>query len=177
MDRGAWKCQIGETECTLCGQSPTPPPDCLTVYFHHSIHSAPCTINTLCTISVCVSVFGLFISFFLSAVPGQPTGFEAEAELDSRIMLSWLWPVKDPIISFELLYWEANNPTEKESTTLRPLPFHKNFPHSMNTISLSRARGSKCCPCTTLTPSFPWYGSWTYAKNIMPCGLHLEINK
>uniref|UniRef100_A0A671X899 Receptor-type tyrosine-protein phosphatase F n=1 Tax=Sparus aurata TaxID=8175 RepID=A0A671X899_SPAAU len=39
-------------------------------------------------------------------VPGQPTGFEAEAELDSRIMLSWLWPVKDPIISFELLYWE-----------------------------------------------------------------------
>uniref|UniRef100_A0A3Q1CYA9 Receptor-type tyrosine-protein phosphatase F n=1 Tax=Amphiprion ocellaris TaxID=80972 RepID=A0A3Q1CYA9_AMPOC len=39
-------------------------------------------------------------------VPAQPSGFEAEAELDSRIMLSWLWPVQDPIISFELLYWE-----------------------------------------------------------------------
>uniref|UniRef100_A0A668AI86 Receptor-type tyrosine-protein phosphatase F n=1 Tax=Myripristis murdjan TaxID=586833 RepID=A0A668AI86_9TELE len=42
-------------------------------------------------------------------VPAQPSGFEAEAELDSRIMLSWLWPVQDPIISFELVYWEANN--------------------------------------------------------------------
>uniref|UniRef100_A0A8D3D0W4 Receptor-type tyrosine-protein phosphatase F n=1 Tax=Scophthalmus maximus TaxID=52904 RepID=A0A8D3D0W4_SCOMX len=46
-------------------------------------------------------------------VPAQPSGFEAEAELDSRIMLSWLWPVQDPIISFELLYWEVNNPTDK----------------------------------------------------------------
>uniref|UniRef100_A0A8C2XIP0 Receptor-type tyrosine-protein phosphatase F n=1 Tax=Cyclopterus lumpus TaxID=8103 RepID=A0A8C2XIP0_CYCLU len=35
-------------------------------------------------------------------VPAQPSGFEAEAELDSRIMLSWLWPVQDPIIGFEL---------------------------------------------------------------------------
>uniref|UniRef100_A0A4W6C3L6 Receptor-type tyrosine-protein phosphatase F n=1 Tax=Lates calcarifer TaxID=8187 RepID=A0A4W6C3L6_LATCA len=39
-------------------------------------------------------------------VPAQPSGFEAEAELDSRIMLSWLWPVQEPIIGFELLYWE-----------------------------------------------------------------------
>ncbi|XP_008276383.1 protein tyrosine phosphatase receptor type Fa isoform X9 [Stegastes partitus] len=50
-------------------------------------------------------------------VPAQPSGFEAEAELDSRIMLSWLWPVQDPIISFELLYWEANNPTDKHRVT------------------------------------------------------------
>uniref|UniRef100_A0A673CJT0 Receptor-type tyrosine-protein phosphatase F n=1 Tax=Sphaeramia orbicularis TaxID=375764 RepID=A0A673CJT0_9TELE len=39
-------------------------------------------------------------------VPAQPSEFEAEAELDSRIMLSWLWPVQDPIIGYELLYWE-----------------------------------------------------------------------
>ncbi|XP_054871964.1 protein tyrosine phosphatase receptor type Fa isoform X16 [Amphiprion ocellaris] len=50
-------------------------------------------------------------------VPAQPSGFEAEAELDSRIMLSWLWPVQDPIISFELLYWEANNPSDKHRVT------------------------------------------------------------
>ncbi|XP_047444202.1 protein tyrosine phosphatase receptor type Fa isoform X16 [Mugil cephalus] len=50
-------------------------------------------------------------------VPAQPTGFEAEAELDTRIMLSWLWPVQDPIIGFELLYWEANNPADKLRVT------------------------------------------------------------
>ncbi|XP_039985705.1 protein tyrosine phosphatase receptor type Fa isoform X4 [Xiphias gladius] len=53
-------------------------------------------------------------------VPAQPSGFEAEAELDSRIMLSWLWPVQEPIISFELLYWEANNPTDKHRVTFNP---------------------------------------------------------
>lgn len=65
------------------------------------------------------SVFSLFTFLFLPAVPAQPSDFEAEAELDSRIMLSWLWPVQDPIISFELLYWEANNPTDKVNTTLK----------------------------------------------------------
>ncbi|XP_070817131.1 protein tyrosine phosphatase receptor type Fa isoform X4 [Chaetodon trifascialis] len=53
-------------------------------------------------------------------VPAQPSGFEAEAELDSRIMLSWLWPVQDPIISFELLYWEASNPTDKHHVIFDP---------------------------------------------------------
>ncbi|XP_054646630.1 protein tyrosine phosphatase receptor type Fa isoform X13 [Dunckerocampus dactyliophorus] len=53
-------------------------------------------------------------------VPAQPSGFEAEAELDSRIMLSWLWPVQDPVIGLELLYWEANNPEEKHSITFEP---------------------------------------------------------
>ncbi|XP_031733677.1 protein tyrosine phosphatase receptor type Fa isoform X9 [Anarrhichthys ocellatus] len=53
-------------------------------------------------------------------VPAQPSGFEAEAELDSRIMLSWLWPVQDPIIGFELLYWEENNPTNKHHATFDP---------------------------------------------------------
>ncbi|XP_030582458.1 protein tyrosine phosphatase receptor type Fa isoform X3 [Archocentrus centrarchus] len=50
-------------------------------------------------------------------VPAQPSDFEGEAELDSRIMLSWLWPVQEPIISFELVYWEANNPTDKHRVT------------------------------------------------------------
>ncbi|XP_023284603.1 receptor-type tyrosine-protein phosphatase F-like [Seriola lalandi dorsalis] len=53
-------------------------------------------------------------------VPAQLSGFEAEAELDSRIMLSWLWPVQDPIISFELLYWEVNNPADKHRVTFNP---------------------------------------------------------
>ncbi|XP_039454429.1 protein tyrosine phosphatase receptor type Fa isoform X6 [Oreochromis aureus] len=50
-------------------------------------------------------------------VPAQPSDFDGEAELDSRIMLSWLWPVQEPIISFELVYWEANNPADKHRVT------------------------------------------------------------
>uniref|UniRef100_A0A673JN91 Receptor-type tyrosine-protein phosphatase F n=1 Tax=Sinocyclocheilus rhinocerous TaxID=307959 RepID=A0A673JN91_9TELE len=42
-------------------------------------------------------------------VPAQPSNFEAEAELDTRIQLTWLWPVQDPIIKYELLYWEADS--------------------------------------------------------------------
>ncbi|XP_034744840.1 receptor-type tyrosine-protein phosphatase F isoform X26 [Etheostoma cragini] len=42
-------------------------------------------------------------------VPAQPSSFEAEAELDSRIMLTWLWPVQDPITKYELQYWEAGS--------------------------------------------------------------------
>ncbi|KAF7647563.1 hypothetical protein LDENG_00170680 [Lucifuga dentata] len=53
-------------------------------------------------------------------VPAQPSGLDAEAELDSRIMLSWLWPVQDAIISFELLYWEASVPEDKHHVTFGP---------------------------------------------------------
>ncbi|XP_037386929.1 receptor-type tyrosine-protein phosphatase F isoform X4 [Pygocentrus nattereri] len=42
-------------------------------------------------------------------VPAQPSGFEAEAELDTRIMLKWLWPVQEPITKYELQYWEAGS--------------------------------------------------------------------
>ncbi|CAL8346458.1 unnamed protein product [Merluccius merluccius] len=42
-------------------------------------------------------------------VPAQPSSFEAEAELDTRIMLSWLWPVQDPITKYELQYWETHS--------------------------------------------------------------------
>ncbi|XP_077389513.1 protein tyrosine phosphatase receptor type Fa isoform X4 [Festucalex cinctus] len=53
-------------------------------------------------------------------VPAQPSDLEAEAELDSRIMLSWLWPVEDPVVGYELRYWEANDPQEKHSVTFEP---------------------------------------------------------
>ncbi|KAG7488136.1 hypothetical protein MATL_G00032160 [Megalops atlanticus] len=42
-------------------------------------------------------------------VPAQPSSFEAEAELDTRIMLTWLWPVQEPITKYELIYWEADS--------------------------------------------------------------------
>uniref|UniRef100_A0A8C8ILM4 Receptor-type tyrosine-protein phosphatase F n=1 Tax=Oncorhynchus tshawytscha TaxID=74940 RepID=A0A8C8ILM4_ONCTS len=41
-------------------------------------------------------------------VPAQPSSFEAEAELDTRIMLTWLWPVQDTITKYELQYWEIH---------------------------------------------------------------------
>lgn len=58
-----------------------------------------------------------------SVVPAQPSDLEAEAELDSRITLSWRWPVPDPIVSFELHWWEASNPSDKVNL-LSPLPPH-----------------------------------------------------
>ncbi|XP_060723158.1 receptor-type tyrosine-protein phosphatase F isoform X2 [Tachysurus vachellii] len=42
-------------------------------------------------------------------VPAQPSGFEAEAELDTRIMLKWILPVQEPITKYELHYWEASS--------------------------------------------------------------------
>ncbi len=49
------------------------------------------------------------LCLFQIQVPAQPSNFEAEAELDTRIQLTWLWPVQDPIIKYELLYWEADS--------------------------------------------------------------------
>ncbi|XP_064791841.1 protein tyrosine phosphatase receptor type Fa isoform X7 [Oncorhynchus masou masou] len=51
-------------------------------------------------------------------VPAQPSSFNAEAELDTRIMLSWLWPVQDQIIKYELMYWEANSGNKLHVTFL-----------------------------------------------------------
>ncbi|RVE74111.1 hypothetical protein OJAV_G00038250 [Oryzias javanicus] len=53
-----------------------------------------------------------------AGVPAQPNGFEAETELDTRIRLSWLWPVQDPVVGYELLYWEANNPQNKHRVSV-----------------------------------------------------------
>ncbi|XP_013862912.1 receptor-type tyrosine-protein phosphatase F isoform X6 [Austrofundulus limnaeus] len=49
-------------------------------------------------------------------VPAQPSSFEAEAELDTRIKLTWLWPVQDPITKYELQYWEAGSNNKKHMT-------------------------------------------------------------
>ncbi|XP_071010625.1 protein tyrosine phosphatase receptor type Fa isoform X4 [Oncorhynchus clarkii lewisi] len=51
-------------------------------------------------------------------VPAQPSSFNAEAELDTRIMLSWLWPVQDQITKYELMYWEANSGNKLHVTFL-----------------------------------------------------------
>lgn len=53
----------------------------------------------------------------LSAVPAQPSSFEAEAELDSQIMLTWLWPVQEPITKYELEYWEDGSDNKVRITT------------------------------------------------------------
>ncbi|KAM4728482.1 receptor-type tyrosine-protein phosphatase F isoform 17-T20 [Anableps anableps] len=49
-------------------------------------------------------------------VPAQPSSFEAEAELDTRISLTWLWPVQDQITMYELQYWEAGSDSKKHVT-------------------------------------------------------------
>ncbi|XP_076004388.1 receptor-type tyrosine-protein phosphatase F isoform X1 [Genypterus blacodes] len=56
-------------------------------------------------------------------VPAQPSSFEAEAELDTRIMLTWLWPVQDPITKYELEYWEAGT-DNKVHVTFDPAGSH-----------------------------------------------------
>lgn len=52
-------------------------------------------------------------------VPAQPSSFDAEAELDTRIKLTWLWPVQDPITKYELQYWEASSNNKVRITTWR----------------------------------------------------------
>lgn len=63
------------------------------------------------------SFFNLCPLALLYQVPAQPSSFEAEAELDTRIMLTWLWPVQDPITKYELQYWEAGSDNKVRITT------------------------------------------------------------
>ncbi|XP_032073551.1 receptor-type tyrosine-protein phosphatase F isoform X1 [Thamnophis elegans] len=42
-------------------------------------------------------------------VPAQPADFQAEAESDTRIMLSWLPASQERITKYELIYWEGTN--------------------------------------------------------------------
>ncbi|XP_069366892.1 receptor-type tyrosine-protein phosphatase F isoform X9 [Paralichthys olivaceus] len=56
-------------------------------------------------------------------VPAQPSSFEAEAELDTRIMLTWLWPVQGPITKYELQYWETGS-DNKIHVTFNPAGSH-----------------------------------------------------
>lgn len=74
-----------------------------------SVCSSQISQNSLPPLSV--------LSSTLLTVPAQPSSFEAEAELDTRIMLTWLWPVQDPIIKYELQYWEDGSDNKVRITT------------------------------------------------------------
>ncbi|KAK7884142.1 hypothetical protein WMY93_027265, partial [Mugilogobius chulae] len=55
-------------------------------------------------------------------VPSPPADFQGEAELDSQVLLSWLWPVQDEVISYELQYWEASAPARKPGAAAAEQP-------------------------------------------------------
>ncbi|XP_077190195.1 receptor-type tyrosine-protein phosphatase F isoform X7 [Paroedura picta] len=49
-------------------------------------------------------------------VPAQPVDFQAEAESDTRIMLTWLPATQDRIIKYELVYWEGDDKIQHKKT-------------------------------------------------------------
>lgn len=53
------------------------------------------------------------------AVPAQPADFQATAESDSRIQLSWLLPPQERIIKYELVYWAAEDEGQQVSHKTR----------------------------------------------------------
>ncbi|XP_039590547.1 protein tyrosine phosphatase receptor type Fa isoform X11 [Polypterus senegalus] len=53
-------------------------------------------------------------------VPAQPSNFQAEAESDTRIMLSWLLPAQEKITKYELAYWESDSTNQQQHLTLDP---------------------------------------------------------
>ncbi|XP_041134231.1 receptor-type tyrosine-protein phosphatase F-like isoform X13 [Polyodon spathula] len=52
-------------------------------------------------------------------VPAQPSNFQAEAESDTRIMLTWLLPTQERITKYELEYWEEGS-DKKQRLNLNP---------------------------------------------------------
>ncbi|XP_012577661.1 PREDICTED: receptor-type tyrosine-protein phosphatase F isoform X1 [Condylura cristata] len=53
-------------------------------------------------------------------VPAQPTDFQAEAESDTRIQLSWLLPPQERIVKYELVYWVAEDEDQQHKVTFDP---------------------------------------------------------
>ncbi|KAM3914325.1 receptor-type tyrosine-protein phosphatase F isoform 7-T7 [Leptodactylus fuscus] len=49
-------------------------------------------------------------------VPAQPINFQAEAESDTRIMLTWRYIQQERIVSYELLYWEGQDGPQQKIT-------------------------------------------------------------
>lgn len=49
------------------------------------------------------------------AVPAQPADFQAKAESDTRIQLSWLLPPQERIVKYELVYWAAEDEGQQVS--------------------------------------------------------------
>lgn len=52
------------------------------------------------------------------AVPAQPADFQAKAESDTRIQLSWLLPPQERIVKYELVYWAAEDEGQQVSLRL-----------------------------------------------------------
>ncbi|EDL30517.1 protein tyrosine phosphatase, receptor type, F, isoform CRA_b [Mus musculus] len=52
-------------------------------------------------------------------VPAQPADFQANAESDTRIQLSWLLPPQERIVKYELVYWAAEDEGQQPH---QPLP-------------------------------------------------------
>ncbi|XP_062047104.1 receptor-type tyrosine-protein phosphatase F isoform X4 [Lepus europaeus] len=53
-------------------------------------------------------------------VPAQPADFQAEAESDTRIQLSWLLPPQERIVKYELVYWAAEDEGQQHKVTFDP---------------------------------------------------------
>ncbi|XP_032733426.1 receptor-type tyrosine-protein phosphatase F isoform X11 [Lontra canadensis] len=53
-------------------------------------------------------------------VPAQPADFQAEAESDTRIQLSWLLPPQERIVKYELVYWAADDEGQQHKVTFDP---------------------------------------------------------
>ncbi|XP_045147751.1 receptor-type tyrosine-protein phosphatase F [Echinops telfairi] len=53
-------------------------------------------------------------------VPAQPADFQAEAESDTRVQLSWLLPPQERIIKYELVYWAAEEEGQQHKVTFDP---------------------------------------------------------
>ncbi|XP_043856422.1 receptor-type tyrosine-protein phosphatase F isoform X13 [Dromiciops gliroides] len=49
-------------------------------------------------------------------VPAQPADFHAEAESDTRVLLSWLLPPQERITKYELVYWEGEDGAQQKVT-------------------------------------------------------------
>ncbi|XP_030428176.1 receptor-type tyrosine-protein phosphatase F isoform X16 [Gopherus evgoodei] len=47
-------------------------------------------------------------------VPAQPADFQAEAESDTRILLTWLPALQERITKYELLYWEGEDGSQRK---------------------------------------------------------------
>ncbi|XP_072275425.1 receptor-type tyrosine-protein phosphatase F isoform X9 [Pyxicephalus adspersus] len=56
-------------------------------------------------------------------VPAQPVNFQAEAESDTRIMLTWQSASQERISSYELQYWEGQD-GPKQKITFAPASFY-----------------------------------------------------
>jgi len=54
----------------------------------------------------------------LSPVPAQPADFQAEAESDTRILLTWLPASQERITKYELLYWEGEDGVQVRALSL-----------------------------------------------------------